>query len=106
MTGLRAAQASRSAASDQTAQVLEEARRVARQEVDRAVRDVRSQVDDARGRYEPRVREWLDRGKRWLRTIGIAITIVLVLGFVLQAMTQATLLDWLGDRIGAVTATV
>ncbi len=104
--GARAAAAAKRGAtqSDQTAAMLAEARKVARDEVDKAVRDVKRQVDHARWKYEPMVREYLGRARRWLRTLVIAAVIVVVLWVVLQTIAQVSLLDWLGERVDAVTA--
>lgn len=104
--GARAAAAARRGAtqSDQTAAMLAEARKVARDEVDKAVRDVTRKVERARWKYEPLVREYLGRARRWLRTLTIAAVIVAVLWVVLQTVAQVSLLDWLGDRVDAVTA--
>jgi hypothetical protein len=84
--------------------VLAEARKVARDEVEKAVRDVTRQVEHARGRFEPILREYLGQARRWLRTLTIAAVIVAVLWVVLQTVAQVSLLDWLGDRVDAVTA--
>lgn len=102
----RGASAARSAAtqSDQTAAVLAEARKVARDEVDKAVRDVTRKVEHARWKYEPMLREYLGRARRWLRTLTIAVVVVVVLWVVLQTVAQVSLLDWLGERVDAVTA--
>lgn len=103
--GARAVASARSATaqSDQAAAMVAEARKVARDEVDKAVRDVKRQVEQARGRYEPMVREYLGRARRWLRTLTIAAVIVAVLWVVLQTVAQVSLLDWVGDRVDAVT---
>lgn len=90
--------------SDQTAAMLAEARKVARDEVGKAVRDVQRQVEHARWKYEPMLREYLGRARRWLRTLVIAAVIVGVLWVVLQTVAQVSLLDWLGERVDAVTA--
>lgn len=104
--GARAAAAARRGAtqSDQTAAMLAEARKVARDEVQKAARDVTRQVEQARGKYEPILREYLGRARRWLRTLMIAAFIVAVLWVVLQTVAQVSLLDWLGERVDAVTA--
>lgn len=102
--GVRTAARSAANQSDQAAAMVAEARKVARDEVQKAVRDVKQQVDHARWRYEPMLREYLGRARRWLRTLVIAVVIVAVLWVVLQTVAQVSLLDWLGERVDAVTA--
>lgn len=104
--GVRTAARSAANQSDQAAAMVAEARKVARDEVQKAVRDVKQQVDHARWRYEPMLREYLGRARRWLRTLVIAVVIVAVLWVVLQTVAQVSLLDWLGERVDAVTAVV
>jgi len=102
--GVRTAARSATTQADQTAAMVAEARKVARDEVEKAVRDVKRQVDHARWKYEPMLREYLGRARSWLRTLVIAVVIVTVLWVVLQTVAQVSLLDWLGERVDAVTA--
>ena len=44
---------------------------------------------------------------RWLKVAIVAAVVLLVVWFVLQVVSQATMMDWLGDRVdGIVGGTV
>ena len=88
---------------DDTAELMAEVRQAARDEVDRAVERLSTQARDATRRLEPLINEYGDRLLRWLRTIGIVVVALVVLWLALQAFTQASLLDWLGERIDSLT---
>ena len=88
---------------DDAAELMAEVRQAARDEVDRAVDRLSHQARDATRRLEPLINQYGDRLLRWLRTIGIVIVALVVLWLVLQAFTQASLMDWLGERIDNLT---
>ncbi len=83
--------------------MVEEARRAARAEVDRAVQEFSARARDARRQFEPLVTQYGDRFMRGLRLVAIAAVVLLVLWMVLQTVGQTTLLEWLGDRIDSIT---
>ena len=84
-------------------EVVAEARRAAREEVDRAVREFTDRARDARRQFEPIITQYGDRVLRGLRLAGIAIVVLFVLWLVLQTLGQTSLLNWLGDRIDSIT---
>lgn len=89
--------------SDETAELMAEARKAARAEVDRAVQDLSNRARDARRQFEPLVSQYGDRVLRGLKVAGIVLVALAVLWMVLQTVGQTSLLNWIGDRIDAVT---
>lgn len=86
-------------ARDETAELMAEVRRVARDEVDRGVRRVSDSARDATRRLEPLISQYGDRVLGWIRNLGIVAIALVVLWVVLQAFVQTSVLDWIGERI-------
>lgn len=84
---------------DRTAELMAEARKVAREEIDRAVDRIATEARDATRRLEPLISQYGDRAMRWVRNAGLIVVAVVVLWIVLQAVAQTSLLNWIGDRI-------
>lgn len=99
----RGQQAARSRTRDDTAEIMTEVRKVAREEVDRAVNLVTQRASDAARGFEPLISQYGDRVMRWVRNLGIIAIALIVLWLVLQTVAQTSLLDWLGDRIDNLT---
>lgn len=93
------AKRSMSRSRDETAEIMAEVRKVARDEVERATRRISDHARDASRRLEPLISQYGDRVMRWLRNLGIIAIALVVLWMLLQTFAQTTLLDWLGDRI-------
>lgn len=89
---------------DDTAELMAEVRQAARDEVDRATERLANQARDATRRLEPLINQYGDRLLRWLRILGIVVVALIVLWLALQAFTQASLMDWLGERIDNLTS--
>lgn len=87
----------------ETADLMTEARLVARKEVDRAVQAFSQQARDATSRIEPLIAQYGDRIMKWVRNVGVAAFVVVVLWFLAQSIGAASLLDWIGNRIDNVT---
>jgi hypothetical protein len=86
-----------------TQQIIADVREVARDEVDRAAELFSQRATDAARQFTPIVTEYTNRILRWVK-IGVIVASVLLIGwFVFQVIAQATLLEWLGDRIDNVT---
>jgi hypothetical protein len=82
-----------------SAQVIEEVRSAARSEIDRAA-DVFTQRARAMQReITPLVTDYTNRLLRWIRWAAIIAVVLLVAYFVFQVIAQASLFDWIGDRI-------
>lgn len=87
---------------DETAEIMAEVRRVARDEVERGVHLLSDRARDATSRLDSLVSQYGDRVMRGLRIAGIVAVVLVVLWLVLQTFGQASLLDWLGDRIDTI----
>lgn len=83
----------------EVAEVIAEARRAAREEADRAIDKLSDRARDATRRLEPLIGEYGDRAMSWIRNLFIVIVALIVLWMVLQTVGQASLLDWIGDRV-------
>jgi hypothetical protein len=91
-----------SSRGDATA-VVEEARRAARSEVDRTAQRVAQQAQAARREIEPLISQYSSRIVHWLKVIAVLAILLLVAYVVFQVLGQASLFDWIGDRIDNVT---
>jgi hypothetical protein len=82
---------------------IEEARRASRAEIDYAAevfaRKARSMRDD----IEPLISQYTSRLVRWIKFAAIVAIILLVAYFVFQVVAQASLFEWIGDRIDNLT---
>lgn len=87
---------------DETAEIMAEVRRVARDEVQRGVHLLSDRARDATTRLDSLVSQYGDRVMRGLRITGIVVVALVVLWLILQTVGQASLLDWLGDRIDTI----
>lgn len=87
---------------DETAEIMAEVRRVARDEVQRGVHLLSDRARDATTRLDSLVSQYGDRVMRGLRIAGVVAVALVVLWLVLQTVGQASLLDWLGDRIDTI----
>lgn len=83
-----------------------EARRVARAEVERAVRQTTTELTRVRDEWQPRVAAYLRRSKRWLRVVAVVVVVLVALSAWSSATLQTSLLEWLGERVDAVSSTV
>lgn len=89
--------------SDQTAEVMAEARKAARAEVERAMGQLTDRASAAREQLTPLISQYGDRVMRGLRIVGVIAIALLVLWMVLQTVGQTSLLNWIGDRIDNLT---
>lgn len=101
-----AAQARTSFSREDRTELIAEVRKVAREEVDRAVDRVTDRARSATRDLQPLISEYGARVMKWIRIIGIIAIALLVLWMVLQTVGQASLLDWIGDRIDNLTGDV
>lgn len=95
----------RSAASrtrDDTAEIMAEVRKVARDEVDRAVSTLSDRARGATRGLEPLISQYGDRVMGWIRTLGIVLVALVVLWMLLQTFAQTSLLHWVGDRVDTI----
>ncbi|MGI9606253.1 MAG: DUF2510 domain-containing protein [Acidimicrobiales bacterium] len=86
-----------------TEQIVSQVRGAAREEVDRAAELLSERARTAIGRGRSVVADDLDSVLRWVRIAVVVAAVAVIAWFVLQFVAQATLLDWLGDRIDNLT---
>lgn len=89
------------ATGDDPVEMVALARRVAREEVDRAVKDATQRFEQARGDLLPRLEVYGRRLRRWARIAGVVVVLLVALSLFLQASFQTSLLQWLGERVDA-----
>ena len=80
-------------------QIVEDVRRVARSEVDRAADVFSQRARQMQREIVPLVSQYTNRIVRWIRFAAIAAVVLLVAYFVFQVVAQASLFEWIGDRI-------
>lgn len=84
-------------------QIVEDVRRATRSEVDRAADVFSQRARQIQRDFVPLVSDYTNRVIKWIRTAAIIAIVLLVAYFVFQAVAQASLFEWIGDRIDNVT---
>ncbi len=80
-------------------QIVEEVRRAARNEVDRAADLFSQRARQMQRDFVPLVSDYTNRIVRWIRIAAILAIVLLIAYFVFQVVAQASLFEWIGDRI-------
>jgi hypothetical protein len=80
-------------------QIVDDVRRVARSEVDRAADLFSQRARQMQRDIVPLVSQYTNRIVRWIRFAAIVAVVLLVAYFVFQVVAQASLFEWIGDRI-------
>jgi hypothetical protein len=80
-------------------QIVEDVRRAARSEVDRAADLFSQRARQMQRDIVPLVSDYTNRLIRWIRFAAIVAVVLLVAYFVFQVIAQASLFEWIGDRI-------
>lgn len=80
-------------------QIVEDVRRAARTEVDRAADLFSQRARQMQREIVPLVSDYTNRLVRWIRFAAIVAVVLLVAYFVFQVVAQASLFEWIGDRI-------
>ncbi|HUS41030.1 MAG TPA: DUF2510 domain-containing protein [Ilumatobacteraceae bacterium] len=80
-------------------QIVEDVRRAARTEVDRAADLFSQRARQMQRDIVPLVSAYTNRLVRWIRFAAIVAVVLLVAYFVFQVVAQASLFEWIGDRI-------
>jgi hypothetical protein len=83
--------------------IVEDVRRAARDEVDRAADVFSQRARQMQRDLVPLVSEYTNRIVKWIRFAAIVAVVLLVAYFVFQVVAQASLFEWIGDRIDNVT---
>ncbi len=83
----------------ETQQLITEVRNVARAEVDRAAEEFSQRARTIVREVEPLVTSYSNRLIRWIKFASIFAVLLLIAWFVFQVVAQASLFEWIGDRI-------
>ena len=84
-------------------QMIEDVRTATRGEVDRAADLLERRARAIASNLTPLISQYSNRAIRWIRFAAIVATILLIAWFVFQVVAQASMLEWLGDRIDNLT---
>ena len=84
-------------------QVVDEVRRATRSEIDRAAQVFSDKARAMRRDIEPLISQYTNRLVKWIRFAAIVAVVLLVAYFVFQVVAQASLFEWIGDRIDNLT---
>lgn len=82
-----------------TQQIITEVRNVARAEVDRAAEEFTHRAQAAVQSVTPIIDQYSGRVLRIIRFAAISILLLLIAWFTFQTLAQASMLEWIGDRI-------
>jgi len=86
-----------------TGQIVEEVRRAARTEVERAADLFSERTRSMQREVLPLVTEYSNRIVKWVRFAAIVAVLLLIAWFLFQVIAQASLFEWIGDRIDNLT---
>ena len=84
-------------------QIIEDVRSATRSEVDRAADLLERRARALTREITPLISQYSNRLFRWIRFAAIVATILLIAWFVFQVVAQASMLEWIGDRIDNLT---
>ncbi len=84
-------------------QLINEVRVAAREEINRAADDFSRRAERAVRNVQPLISQYTNRILKWVRIAVIAAVILLVAWFVFQVILQASVFEWIGDRIDNLT---
>jgi hypothetical protein len=85
------------------AELVEQVRRAAREEAQRASQLFGQQARAATRNFVPLITEYTTKVTRVLRVLAILATILLIGWLLFQLFAQQSLFDWFGDRIDNLT---
>lgn len=80
-------------------QIVDDVRRAARSEVDRAADLFSQRARQMQRDIVPLVSDYTNRIVKWIRFAAIMAILLLIAYFVFQVVAQASLFEWIGDRI-------
>ena len=84
-------------------QIIEDVRSATRSEVDRAADLLERRARAMSRELVPLISQYSNRAIRWIRFAAIVATVLLVAWFVFQVVAQASMFEWIGDRIDNIT---
>jgi hypothetical protein len=80
-------------------QLVEEVRRAARDEVDRAADLFSDRARQIQRDFVPLVSDYTNKLVKWIRFAAIVASVLLIAYFLFQVVASASLFDWIGERI-------
>jgi hypothetical protein len=80
-------------------QIVEDVRRAARSEVDRAAQMMTRQARSLQAEFTPLITEYTNRIVKWIRILAVLAIVLLVAYVLFQVVAQASFFEWIGDRI-------
>lgn len=83
--------------------MVEQVRLAARAEAERAAQMFGDQARSAVGQVQPLITQYTSRITRWIRILSVIAILLLIVWLAFQIFAQATLFDWIGDRIDNIT---
>lgn len=84
-------------------EIIEGVRTATRTEIDRAADMLEYRARALTRDLTPLISQYSNRVIRWIRFAAIVATILLVAWFVFQVVAQASMFEWIGDRIDNLT---
>lgn len=84
-------------------EIITQVRNAARSEIDRAAELFSQRASAATREIEPLISKYSSQVTRWVRWALIIATIVLIAWVLFQVFAQASLFEWIGDRIDNLT---
>jgi hypothetical protein len=102
MSSLAQTAATRTGRGD-SQQVIEDVRRAARSEVDRAADIFARQARTMQAEITPLITQYTNRIIKWIRFLAVVAIVLLIAYVVFQVVAQASFFEWLGDRIDNLT---
>lgn len=91
--------AARRADQADSQRVIEDLRRAARLEADRAAEIFARRARDMQSNVGPLISAYTNRLVKWMRKAVIVAIVLLIAYVVFQLVAQASLFEWIGDRI-------
>ena len=82
-----------------SAQLVEQVRLAARQEAERAAAMFASQARSVTGELQPLISQYTSAFGRLVRRVAVVAVVIAVAWVAWQVFAQASLFDWIGDRI-------
>ena len=89
--------------SEQAAQIVDQVRTAARDEVSRAAQQFGAQARYAARDVVPLITEYTNKATRLFKRLLVLAIVLVIAWFVFQAWANMTFFDWLGDRIDNVS---
>ena len=97
------AQTAATRAGRDSQQVIEDVRRAARSEVDRAADIFARQARTMQAEITPLITRYSNRVIRWIRVLVVVAIVLLIAYIAFQVVAQASFFEWIGDRIDNLT---